>query len=94
MAQDKASRDYWTAAAKSVRDLNKVFLTDEGNAEAASQMKDAAVNNKLLDDLGKIQLKTRDGMIKAVEATGEKEVLILKCFWIYGSYKKELLTLE
>lgn len=70
MAQDKASREYWTAAAKSVRDLNKVFLTDEGNAEAASQMKDASVNNKLLDNLGKIQMKTRDGMIAAVEKTG------------------------
>jgi len=70
MAEDKASREYWTAAAKSVRDVNKVFLTDEGNAEAASQMKDAAVNNKLLDDLGKIQMKTRDGMIAAVEKTG------------------------
>ena len=70
MEQDKASRKYWTAAAKSVRELNKVFLTDEGNAEAASQMKDAAANNKLLDNLGKIQLKTRDGMIKAAEGTG------------------------
>ena len=70
MAQDKASREYWTAAAKSVRDLNKVFLTDEGNAEAASQMRDASVNNKLLDDLAKIQMKTRDGMIAAVEKTG------------------------
>ena len=70
MEQDKASRKYWTEAAKSVRDLNKVFLTDEGNAVAASQMKDFAVNNKLLDDLGKIQGKTRDGMISAIEKSG------------------------